>query len=141
MKGGLPGAALLVAITVALSGCGGSHRLPAPLLKLIHSYSKDRNLTGKTVAVYGPGSRSALEQADSGGVVGETTAERNGCYLVVLQGHFEQGMAPGPGPLPHYTIETNLWTPDSGITDTGLADRLPAAVSRLRGFTLVALER
>ena len=114
--------------------------MPAPLVKLIHSYAKDRHVTGKTVEVYGPGSRSTLVRADSGDVVGETAAERNGCYLLVLHGHFEQGSAADPGPLPQYTIETVVWTPDNGGTDTGVEDRLPAPVSRLSGPTLVDLK-
>jgi hypothetical protein len=94
MKGGLSGAALLVAITVAVSGCGGSQKLPAPLLKFIHSDNK--GVTGNRVEVYGPASRSAVVQAtDPSAVIGNTAAERSGCYLVVYHGHFDWH---GPSP-------------------------------------------
>ena len=128
-------------ISVVASGCGGGQRLPAPLLKFIDSSSKDSHVTGKTAEVYGPSSRRALVQADSGDLVGETAAERSGCYLIVYRGHFEQGFSAGSsGAKPHhYTIETIVWTPDASGTDVGLEHRLSAAVSRLGRLTLVAL--
>ena len=63
----LIGSAVLVAAVSALTACRSSHRvvtdqapaqqlttLPAPLVKLIHSISKDRGVSGKQVVVYGP---------------------------------------------------------------------------------------
>jgi hypothetical protein len=144
MKAGLTGAASLVAITVALSGCGGGHGLPAPLLKLIQS-GNNQGVTGKTVEVYGPGSRSAINKADSGTVMKDTAAERNGCYLIVYHGHFQAGSSGGPlppGVKPrHYPILTNVWCAKEGFTDYGVEPRLSPAVARLGGPTAVALKR
>ena len=147
----LSGSAVLVAATLALSACGGSHRvvkdqaavqqhttLPAALVKLVHSFSKDSHVTGKTIEVYGPGSRRALVKASSGDLVQKIARERRGFYLIVLHGHFV-GNAPYGAKPSHGTIETQVWSGTEGVTDTGIGDRLPAAVSRLRGPTLVAL--
>src|SRR5437588_13130047 len=97
----LIGSAVLVAAVLALTACG-SHRvvtdrapaqqrttLPAPLVKLIHSISKDRGVSGKQVVVYGPGSRYLLVKASSGDLVQKTASERKGFYLVVVHGPFD----------------------------------------------------
>jgi hypothetical protein len=131
-----------IGATLGLRG-GGSHKLPASLLRLINSGTK--GVTGKTVEVYGPSSRSAINEADSGAVMKDTAAERNGCYLIVYHGHFEAGSSAGPPPpgvkLPHYPILTNVWCAKEGSTDYGVEDRLSPAVSRLGGPTMVALRR
>jgi hypothetical protein len=63
----LTGFGVVVGATLALSACGGSHAvtvtdaapgpvhttLPAPLVKLIHSFSTDRTVSSKRVVVYG----------------------------------------------------------------------------------------
>lgn len=139
MKGGLTSAALLVAITAAVSGCGGSHRLPAPLLKFIHSDNK--GVTGKTVEVYGPSSRSAINKASSGAVMKDTAAERSGCYLIVYHGHFDWH-GPSAGAKPHhYTVLTNVWCAKEGGTDFGVSNHACPSGCRLRGPTLVSLKR
>lgn len=149
----LTGAGVLVGATLALSACGGSHKvvtttdhnpgpvrtaLPAPLLKLIHSFSKDSNVTAKRVEVYGPGSRRALVKASSGDLVQKIAAERKGFYVIVLHGHFVAGSHPAGTKAPRGTVETQIWSAKEGVTDTGISNRLPAAVYRLKGPTLVA---
>jgi hypothetical protein len=146
------GPAVLVAVTLALSACGGSHRvvtdqapvqhhttLPAPLVKLIHSFSNDSRVTAKRVEVYGPGSRRALVKASSGDLVQNIAAERKGFYLIVLHGHFVGFSHPAGTKAPHGTVETEVWSAAQGVTDTGINNRLPTAVHRLKGPTLVAL--
>ena len=130
----MTGAALLFAVTVAVSGCGGSHRLP-----VIHSDNK--GVTGKTVEVYGPSSRSAINKADSGAVMKDTPAERNGCYLIVYHGHFEwHGPSVGAKPR-HYAVLTNVWCAKEGGTDWGVSHRACPSRCRLRGPIVVALKR
>jgi hypothetical protein len=149
----LTGSAILIVAALALSACGGSHRvvtdqgpvqqhttLPAPLVKLIHSFGKDRSVTADRVEVYGPGSRRALVKASSGDLVQKVAAEGKGFYLVVLHGHFV-GDAPSGAKPPHGTVETQVWSATEGVTDTGISNDLPAAVYRLEGPTLLALDR
>jgi hypothetical protein len=150
----LTGSAVLIAATLALSACGGSHKvvtttdhnpgpvragLPAPLLKLIHSLSKDSSVTADRVEVYGPGSRRALVKASSGDLVQKVAAERKGFYLIVLHGHFVAALHPSGAKAPRGTVETQVWSATEGVTDTGISNDLPAAVYRLKGPTLVAL--
>jgi hypothetical protein len=148
----LIGSAVLVAAAFALTACGSSHRvvtdqapaqqlttLPAPLVKLIHSISKDRGVSGKQVVVYGPGSRYLLVKASSGDLVQKTASERKGFYLVVVHGHFVGFSHPAGTKAPRGTIETQVWSATEGVTDTGISDRLPAAVFRLHRVAVVAL--
>jgi hypothetical protein len=148
----LIGSAVLVAALFALTACGSSHRavteqapaqqltrLPAPLVKLIHSISKDRGVSGKQVVVYGPGSRYLLVKASSGDLVQKTASERKGFYLVVVHGHFVAFSHPAGTKAPRGTIETQVWSATNGVTDTGISDRLPAAVFRLHRVAVVSL--
>jgi hypothetical protein len=148
----LTSAGVLVAVTLGLSACGGSHMLtvnagpdlvraglPAPLVMLIHSFGKDRSVTAKRVEVYGPGSRRALVRASSGDLVQKIPAERNGFYLIVLHGHFVAGSHPAGTKAPRGTVETQVWSAKEGVTDTGISNRLPAGVSQLRGPTPVSI--
>ena len=136
----MTGAALLFAVTVAVSGCGGSPRLPAPLLKFIHSDNK--GVTGKTVEVYGPASRSAVAQAtDPSAVIGNTAAERSGCYLIVYHGHFDWHGPSAEAKPRHYPVLTNVWCAKEGGTDFGVGYRACPSGWRLRGPTLVSLKR
>jgi hypothetical protein len=79
------------------------------------------HVAGKRVEVYGPASRSAVVQAtDPSAVIGNTAAERSGCYLVVYHGHFDwHGPSPGAKQR-HYTVLTNVWCAKEGGTDLGL---------------------
>ena len=149
----LTGSAVLVAATLALSACGGSHivtiteqapgpvhtTLPAPLVKLIHSFSTDKGVSSKRVVVYGPDSRYQLVKASSGDLVEKSARERKGFYLIVLHGHFVGFSHPAGTKALRDTIETQVWSATEGVTDTGIGDRLPAAVSRLHGLAVVAL--
>jgi hypothetical protein len=147
------GSAVLVAATLALSACGGSHMvtitdeapgpahaaLPAPLAKLIQSFSTDRGVSGQRVVVYGPDSRYQLVKASSGDLVGKSPRERKGFYLIVLRGHFVGFSHPAGTKAPRGTIETQVWSATEGVTDTGICDRLPAAVSSLHRLAVVTL--
>ena len=130
-----------IGATLGLRG-GGSHKLPTSLLTLIRS-GNDKGVTAKTVEVYGPGSRSAVNEADSGTVIKNTAAERSGCYLIVYHGRFEAGSSGGPPPPGvkprHYPILTNVWCAKEGGTDYGVEDHLSPAVASLGGPTAVAL--
>jgi hypothetical protein len=150
----LTGSAVLVATTLALSACGGSRMvtitdqqapdpahttLPAPLVKLIHSFSTNRGVSSKRVVVYGPYSRYQLVKASSGDLLMKTPRERRGFYLIVLQGHFVGFSHPAGTTAPRGTIKTQIWSATEGVTDTGISDGLPAAVSGLHKLTVVTL--
>jgi hypothetical protein len=149
----LTGVAVLVGATLALSACGGSHAitntdaapgpvhtvLPAPLVKLIHSFSTDRGVSSKRVVVYGPDSRYQLVKASSGDLVEKSARERKGFYLIVLRGHFVGFSHPAGTKAPRGTIETQVWSAMEGVTDTGIGDRMPAAVSYLHRLAVVTL--
>jgi hypothetical protein len=150
----LTGSALLVAAALALSACGSSEAvsipdaapgsvlhttLPAPLVKLIHSFRTDSSVTANRVEVYGPGSRRGLVKASSGDLVQKVAAERKGFYVLVLHGHFVAGSHPTGTKAPSGTVETQVWSAAEGVTDTGISNRLPAAVYRLNGPTPVRI--
>ena len=148
----LTGSAVLVAAMLALPACGGSHAvtitdaapgsvlhttLPASLVRLIHSFRSDSGLTANRVEVYGPGSRRELVKASSGDLVQKLEAERKGFYVIVLHGHFVAGSHPQGTKAPRGTVETQVWSAAEGVTDTGISNRLPAALYRLNSPTLV----
>ena len=149
----LTGLGVVVGATLALSACGGSHAvtitdaapgpvhttLPAPLVKLIRSFSTDRGVSSKRVVVYGPDSRYQLVKASSGDLVEKSARERTGFYLIVLHGHFVGFSHPAGAKAPRGTVETQVWSATEGVTDTGIGDRLPAAVSGLHGLAVVTL--
>jgi hypothetical protein len=132
-----------VGATLGLRG-GGSHAVPVALLKLIHS-GNNNGVTGRTVEVYGPSSRSAINKASSGAVMKDTPAERSGCYLVVYHGRFEAPSSPGPPPPGvkprHYPVMTNVWCAAEGYTDYGVGYRACPSQCRLGGPIVVALKR
>ena len=146
---GVIGTAVVVTGVVALSGCGGGHKAASsgphrfratPLVKRLTAAAEstarslgDRSV--KSAQVYGPDSRSALVNASSGDLVQKTVRERKGFYLIVLRGHFVCDSCSGPAGAkrPRGTVATDVWSPRGGRTDFGLSERLPAAVSRIRG--------
>jgi len=152
------GSVVLIAAGLTLSACGGSHMttvtardlvhttLPAPLVKRLTAIAKStaRSLgdtSVKTAQVYGPDSRYALVKASSGDLVQKTVRERKGFYLIVLHGHFVCDSCTGPAgaKAPRGTIATDVWSPKAGGTDFGLSDHLPAAMSHLRGPTVIQI--
>jgi hypothetical protein len=152
----LAGVVLLAAIAVTASGCGSSHRmnaattdaltlrvigstsLPAGLVKEIDSMR--RTAATLKAEVYGPGSRRALVKASSGDLIVESAGERKQrFYLIVLHGHFVAGSHPAGTKAPTGTIETQVWSPTAGVTDTGIGDHLPAAVSQLHRLAVIHL--
>jgi hypothetical protein len=90
--------------------------------------------------VYGPASRYLLVKASSGDLVERTARERNGFYLIVLQGHFVcRGCLVAPGAKqPRGKIATEVWSPAAGGTDFGLSDR-PVAMSHLGGGSVIQI--
>jgi hypothetical protein len=149
----LTGATLLAAVALALSACGNSAakcsgcatitKLPAPIARQITAEARstiqsfgDRSI--KTVQVYGPYSRYLLVKASSGDLVQKLASERRGYYLIVLHGHFVAGSHPAGTKAPQGTIETQVWSLHSGVTDTSISDRLPAGVSRLHKLTAIS---
>lgn len=149
----LTGSGVVVGAALALSACGGSHAvtakdaasgpvhttLPAPLVKLIHSFDTDRAVSGTRVVLYGPGSRYQLVKASSGDLIEKLPREQKGFYLIVLHGHFVGFSHPAGTKAPRGTIETQIWSAREGVTDTGIGDRLPAAVSGLHRLAVVTL--
>jgi hypothetical protein len=94
----------------------------------------------RKIEVYGPGSRSALVKASSGGLVVESASERKArFYLIVLHGSFV-GDAPHGTEAPHGTIETKVWSPTEGLTDVGVSPFLPGGVSRLHRLAVIRLD-
>lgn len=92
------------------------------------------------VEVYGPGSRAALVRASSGDIVRESPRERRErFYLIVLHGRFVAMSHPAGTTAPQGTIETQVWSRSEGVTDTGIGDRIPAAVAGLHRLAVLRL--
>lgn len=130
-------ASALGAIMLALSACGSGgsasslDTLPRPLRAFVHSTIAG-STTGNTVdsvTVYGPGSRAALVKAVSGDIVRE---RGDGYYLLVLHGHFVANgpLPPGAKP-PTGTVETLVWSPQTGTADLGIPHELPPTIAKL----------
>jgi len=142
----------LVAFAVlACAACGGgskqaagSRALPPSLVKQIQAAVRRPSPIGgassvKTVEVYGPASHSALERA-SLGPTSETQHVAGAWYLIVLRGHFTPNLPQPPGAkASHPRIAMEVWSPKGTGPAFGFADRLPAAVARLGGHTVVDL--
>jgi hypothetical protein len=160
------GAAVLMAMSLAMSACNGGHRsadgspnttnhatrlvsdsdhLSRPLRRIAVEARRLTTSLGdssvKTAEVYGPGSRLALVQASSKAWEHTTAAERNGFYLIIVRGHFVCRLCSvpsGAGP-PRGTIATDIWTQSKGGTDFGLSGSLPSTMSRLGSPTVIRL--
>jgi hypothetical protein len=92
--------------------------------------------------VYGPGSRSAVVQAtDPSAVIGNSAAERSGCYLIVYHGQFDWHGPSAGAKQRHYTVLTNVWCAKEGGTDFGVGHHACPLGCRLKGPTLVSLKR
>ena len=135
----------LVALVMTVSACGSSSsssaRLPESLRTFARSFFTDRpgrhDVT--EVDVYGPSSRAALNQADSGDVVPESSREKHiRFYLLVIQGKFQMPSGPGgDGPARPASIATSIWSPQEGETDDGAGNAVPSAVSSLHRLAVV----
>lgn len=144
---------VFVALTLALSACGGGHNaisalppsgLPTPLVKRLASEARGmarslRDASVKTAQVYGPDSRYLLVKASSGDLVGKNTGE--GFYLIVLHGKFVCGGCTGPSAAAKPArgkIATEVWSPKTGQTDFGIGDQ-PVATAHLNGPNVIVL--
>jgi hypothetical protein len=142
----LIGLAAFVALACAACGGGskqaaGPHGLPPSLVKRIQAaVRKPSPISGttKTVEVYGPASHLALEKASSG--AGGTRGSGD-WYLIVRRGQFTGNLPVPPGAKqPHARIAMEVWSPKAGVGQVfSFADRLPKAVSGLKGPTLIDL--
>ncbi len=144
------GAALVVLLLAA--GCGGGGQqasnaaglssLPKSLRSFVHSTMSDSTKDNRidSINVYGPGSRTALVKASSGGIVYPQGNEVNDTfYLLVLHGHFNclSCSAPARGKPPTGTIETRVWSPQEGSTDFGISGSVPSAVAKLHQLAAI----
>jgi hypothetical protein len=125
----------------------GLDRLPRPVRKQAESYIRSAvrptaDSRVKSIGVYGPASRYLLVKASSGDLVQKTAEERKGFYLFVLRGHFacRSCEAPAGNAKPvRGTIETQVWSPTEGSTDSGVGGKLFPAMSRAHRLALVIL--
>lgn len=144
--------ALAVFVTLACVACGGggtrtparSHALPPSLVKQIRAAVRRPSpvsgvLSTKTVEVYGPASHMALEKASSG--TNESLDYSGDWYLIVRRGHFAGNLPAPPGAKqPRARIAMEVWSPTATAGQAfSFANRLPAAVTRLRGHTVIDL--
>jgi hypothetical protein len=148
----LIGLALLVALGCAACGGGSkqaaaSHGLPASLVKRIQAAVREPSpITGiasaKTVMVYGPASHLALERASTG-PRGSYRHLSGAWYLIVVRGHFAGNLpVPPGGNEPHARIAMEVWSPQAAAGRVfGFANRLPKAVSGLKGPTVIDLSQ
>jgi hypothetical protein len=143
---------LAVFLTLACAACGGggtrdaarSQALPPSLVKQIRAAVREPSpisgvLSTRTVEVYGPASHVALERAASGS---SASLHYSGdWYLIVRRGHFAGNLpVPPGGKEPQARIAMEVWSPKATTGRAfSFADRLPAAVSRLRGHAVIHL--
>jgi hypothetical protein len=141
---------LVLAAALACGACGGggnqaaaSHALPQSLVKRIQAELHKPSPIGgapsaKTVEVYGPASRVALAKASS---MSDTARGSGAWYLIVLRGHFVGNVPVPPGAKrPQGRIAMEVWSPKAASGQAfSFANRLPKAVSGLKGPTLIEL--
>ena len=142
---------LVVFVALACAACGGGtrgavggHALPPSLVKQIRAAVREPSpisgvLSTKTVEVYGPASHTALERASSGS--SESQHYSGDWYLIVRRGHFAGNLPVPPGANePRARIAMEVWSPQAATGQAfSFANRLPAAVTRLRGHAVVDL--
>ena len=142
---------LVILATLACAACGGgtrgavgSHALPPSLVKQIQAAVRKPSpisgvLSTKTVEVYGPASHTALEKASSGS--SESLHYSGDWYLIVRRGHFAGNLPVPPGAKqPNARIAMEVWSPKATTGQAfSFANRLPAAVTRLRGHAVIDL--
>jgi hypothetical protein len=145
----LIGLVLFVALACAACGGGthgaaGAHTLPPSLVQQIQAaVRKPSPISGgrstKTVEVYGPASHTALEKASSGS--SESLHYSGDWYLIVRRGHFAGNLPVPPGAKePSARIAMEVWSPKAKVGQAfSFANRLPAAVTRLHGHTVIDL--
>lgn len=147
--------ALLAAIALSASACGGSHgvatkkahlhfpsTLSTSLVSYVRTVVKSSDGTVSSVDVYGPGSRAGLVKASSGDVVVESAKEKAmRFYLVVLKGSFVCTGCSGPAGSkpPHGTVETYVWSAEESGTDYGIGNSAGPGVSQLRRVATIAV--
>ena len=144
---------LIGVAALACAACGGiskratgrSHALPSPLVKQLRAeLRKPSIITGslstKSVEVYGPASRRALESASS---MSDTAQASGAWYLIVLRGNFVGNVPVPPGAKqPHARIAMEVWSPNATAGQGySFANRLPKAVSGLKGPTVIDLSQ
>ena len=145
----LIGLVLFVALACAACGGGtrgaaGTHALPPSLVKQIRAAVRRPSpisgvLSTKTVEVYGPASHRLLEKASSGS--NESLHYSGDWYLIVRRGHFAGNLPVPPGANePRARIAMEVWSPHATVGRAfSFANRLPAAVTRLRGHAVIDL--
>jgi hypothetical protein len=143
---------LTILVALACAACGGSskqaaasHALPSSLVRQIQAEIRKPSPVGgassaRTVEVYGPASRLALEKVSSG----PTSASPRGSgawYLLVLRGHFVGNLPVPPGAKqPQARIAMEVWSPKAAAGAAfSFANRLPSALSGLKGPTVIDL--
>jgi hypothetical protein len=145
---------LVLFVALGCAACGGgskhavaSHGLPASLVKRIQAaVRKPSPISGissaKTVAVYGPASHLALERASTG-PMGDYQHLSGAWYLIVVRGHFAGNLPVPPGAKePQARIAMEVWSPRAAVGGVfGFANRLPKAVSGLKGPTVIDLSQ
>jgi hypothetical protein len=153
---GLLGLAGLLAAACAACGGGATHgaaprhsagrTLPAPLVQQIKAAVRQNSgIVGTSSAtradVYGPASHVSIEKAWSRGFVSESPHVSGAWYLIVLHGHFVCNCPVPPGAhVPHGGLALEVWSPQKVAgRGFGVANRLPAAVSRLEGPAVIDL--
>ena len=144
-------AGLLGVATLACAACGGGTQsaarpaLPTQLVKQIKAeVRKPSIITGSpsanTVTVYGPASRGAIEKISSPGATSVSAHVSGSWYLIVLHGSFDLNSPVPPGAQePHGRVAMEVWSPTATGRGYSVGNRLPKAVSRLRGPAVVDL--
>ena len=146
----LSGLVVFVALGCAACGGGGTRAAvggqalpPSQAAQIQAAVRKPSPISGvlstKTVEVYGPASHTALEKASSGS--SESLHYSGDWYLIVRRGHFAGNLPVPPGAKqPRARIAMEVWSPKATAGQAfSFANRVPAAVRRLRGHAVIDL--